>query len=55
MRIRLFTVLLAILTLALGGCATGFRLGGERFGAGVGGYVGAPPSGHTTYSPPPSP
>ena len=34
---------LAVLTLISTGCASGFRLGGDRVGAGVGGYVGPVP------------
>ena len=43
MRIRLLTVVLVVLSLVPAGCATGFRVGGNRYGAGVGGYVGPVP------------
>jgi len=49
MRIRILTLAIAVLSIAMGGCATGVRLGGERYGAGVGGYVGQTPKGHSTY------
>jgi hypothetical protein len=38
MRTRIFTIVLAVLSLIPAGCATGFRVGGDRYGAGVGGY-----------------
>ena len=43
MRVRVFTVVLAVSSLIPVGCATGFRVGGNRYGAGVGGYVGPVP------------
>jgi hypothetical protein len=42
MRTALVATLLAI-CLAGTGCAGGFRLGGNRFGAGVGAYIGPVP------------
>lgn len=43
MRTRILALLLAICALVPVGCATGFRVGGDRYGAGVGGYVGPVP------------
>lgn len=58
MRTRIFTIVLATASLISGGCATGFRVGGDRYGAGVGGYVGAVPaavSAREAYLLPPCP
>ena len=41
MRLKLIAVALALLTQV--GCAGGFRIGGNRFGAGIGGYIGPVP------------
>jgi hypothetical protein len=52
----MLTIVLAVLSLTPAGCATGFRVGGNRYGAGVGGYVGPVPDaiqpGHDSYQPP---
>jgi hypothetical protein len=42
-RTRVFTIVLAVVSLVPGGCATGFRVGGNHYGAGVGGYIGPVP------------
>ncbi len=42
MRRRILAVL-AILAILQSGCAGGFRIGGNRFGAGIGGYIGPVP------------
>jgi hypothetical protein len=51
-------VMLALLILTQAGCAGGFRIGGNRFGAGIGGYIGPVPdvirSEQSYYVPPPS-
>jgi hypothetical protein len=36
-------LLLLLMSVAASGCAAGFRLGGNRFGAGIGGYLGPVP------------
>jgi len=43
MRSRMLSIVLTVLSLASAGCATGFRVGGNRYGAGVGGYIGPVP------------
>lgn len=40
---RLILVALAALSLAPVGCAAGIRVGGNRFGAGIGAYIGPVP------------
>ena len=56
MRSRMLSIVLTVLSLASAGCATGFRVGGNHYGAGVGGYVGPVPDtiqpGHETYQSP---
>lgn len=52
MRTRILALALAIGVLVSAGCASGFRVGGDRYGAGVGGYVGPVPH-QQTYLPPP--
>lgn len=52
-----FIALFAALTLFAAGCAGGFRLGGNNYGVGLGGYVGPTPDAvrHVTpgHYPPP--
>ena len=43
MRTRMLAIVLAVLSLAPVGCAGGFRVGGNRFGAGIGAYIGPVP------------
>jgi len=43
MRYRILAVTFAGLALVPVGCAGGFRLGGNRFGAGIGAYIGPVP------------
>ena len=53
MRRRFLVIAAAVLGLVSAGCATGARVGGDRVGAGVGGYVGpVPPSLQRGYSGP---
>jgi hypothetical protein len=41
MRVRILTI--ALIAAMSAGCATGIRVGGERYGAGVGGFIGPVP------------
>lgn len=43
MRSWILTAVVAVLSVVSTGCATGFRVGGDRYGAGIGGYVGPVP------------
>jgi hypothetical protein len=43
MRTRVLGIVLAMLSLVPVGCAGGFRIGGNRFGAGIGAYIGPVP------------
>jgi hypothetical protein len=58
-RTRVLNIVVVILSLVPVGCAGGFRVGGNNFGAGVGGYIGPVPdaikSGDSCYPPPPPP
>ncbi|WP_439631312.1 hypothetical protein [Gemmata sp.] len=55
---RKVLVTLALAALLPAGCATGFRVGGNNYGAGIGGYVGPVPEAlrhETSYASPPPP
>src|SRR4051812_19552466 len=50
-------VFLALAALAPAGCAGGFRIGGNNYGAGIGAYIGPVPDAlkqERCYSPPPA-
>jgi len=52
-----FIALFAVLVLFTSGCAGGFRLGGNNYGIGIGGYIGPTPdavqNATPNYLPPP--
>ena len=50
-------IALALAALAPAGCAGGFRIGGNNFGAGIGAYIGPVPDAlkqERSYFPPPA-
>jgi hypothetical protein len=53
--VRVKLIALVCVALAQAGCAGGFRVGGNNFGAGFGGYIGPVPDAirpeHSSYVP----